>query len=182
MWLSWLEHRPITKRLQVWFPVRKHTQVVGSTPNAGTCEPNIPSPCIWETTNRCFFFTSCFSLPLPPSIPPSLPLSLKAVGKKNVLWWGLKKINCNELKIKCISELRKLGDRPFTYLVNKSFVSTHNMPGTALGSESTAASKMAMVLLSWSSQTWGWFLWAWVSQPTYLAPRRLCWKAWFTPR
>ena len=35
VWLSWLERRPITQGLQVWFPVRAHTWVVVSFPSLG---------------------------------------------------------------------------------------------------------------------------------------------------
>ena len=36
VWLSWLEHHPVTKRSQVRFPVRAHAQVAGLIPSLGT--------------------------------------------------------------------------------------------------------------------------------------------------
>ena len=51
MWLSWLEHHPMTKRLQVQLPVRAHTYTAGSIPSPGADTRNpclrtrkIPSP------------------------------------------------------------------------------------------------------------------------------------------
>ena len=65
VWLSWLEHLSITKRLQVQFPVRAHTQVVGLSPSWHMCK---------EATNRCFSFTWMFL---------SLPSCLSESNEKN---------------------------------------------------------------------------------------------------
>ena len=82
-WLSLLERLPVR-----W-------KAAGSIPHWGTYL-GYGSGHIQEATDQCFFLTS-LSLPLSPPplyLPPSLPLlplSLKAIKKKNVLTWGLKK-------------------------------------------------------------------------------------------
>ena len=40
VWLSWLEPWWVTKRLQVGFPVRAHTLVVGTIPSSGAGKPS----------------------------------------------------------------------------------------------------------------------------------------------
>ena len=62
VWLSWLEHHPVTERLWVQFPHRAHTYL------HLWVDPQ--SELVWEATNPCFSLASVF-LSLPSSLSKS---------------------------------------------------------------------------------------------------------------
>ena len=73
VWLSWLEHHPINKRLQVQFPVGAHAWVAGLIPSQGTM---ILIPICACVGGNQLMLLSLIDVSL------SLPLSLKAMKKK----------------------------------------------------------------------------------------------------
>ena len=84
VWLSWLEHCPIS-----W-------KVAGSIPSQGTCLScgfSLRSGCFQEATDRCFLWYQCFS----PSHSLPCPVSKKKINE-HVLRWGLKK-KCTQREV-----------------------------------------------------------------------------------
>ena len=73
VWLSWLEHRPVTERLRVQFPVKACIWVAGSIPSLGPNNPRLG--CEQKATGRCFSLEWMFL---------SLLSSLKAMKKMSL--------------------------------------------------------------------------------------------------